>query len=138
MPAVATREPMLKLSYARSELADIDRMRQVHFAALDGMSQRDIANAVRLSQATVHRLIAKARMLGVHESIEEIVLLRFVGQIDSREMLRRLTSYEHWVPRVVDPVDGVLAEDSEAELDTLLEDGFLAEDEVDQIVAAHE
>ena len=85
-----------------------------------------------------HRLIAKARILGVHESIEEVALLRFVGQIDTPEMLRRLTSYEHWVPRVTDPIDGVLAEDSEAELDALLEGGFLTETEVDQILAAHE
>lgn len=135
--AVAAHEPQLKLSYARAQLAEIDRLRYVYLASLDGMAQRDIAAAVHLSQASVHRLITRARVLGVHESIEEIALLRFVGQIDATELLERLRSFDHWVPRVVDPIDGVLAEDSEADLDALLEDGFLSADEVDQVIAAH-
>ena len=135
--AIASHEPQLKLSYARTQLADLDRLRYVYLASLDGMAQRDIAAAVHLSQASVHRLIARARALGVHESIEEIALLRFVGQINTTELLERLRSFDHWVPRVVDPSDGVLAEDSEADLDALLEDGFLSADEVDQVITAH-
>ncbi len=102
------------------------------------MPQRDIAQAVHLSQASVHRVIARARALGMdHESIEEIVLQRFIGDLNSERMLEKLAQVEHWVPRIVDPVDGVLAEDTQAELERLHEDGFLSEGELDQALDAH-
>ena len=41
------------------------------------------------------------------------------------------------MPRIVDPVDGVLAEDTQAELERLHEDGFLSEGELDQALDAH-
>ncbi|WP_448072457.1 hypothetical protein [Georgenia yuyongxinii] len=132
-------EPGLKLSYARARLTEIDRMRQVYLASLDGMSQRDIAQVVHLSQASVHRVIVKARALGMeHESIEEVGLQRFVGQLTADQMLERLIGLDHWVPRVVDPVDGVLAQDSQEALEKLLEDGFISEDEVGQVLDAHD
>lgn len=136
--AAAGREPNLRLSYARAHLAELERMRQVYLASLEGMPQRDIAQAVHLSQASVHRVIVRARALGMeHESIEEIVLQRFIGDLNSERMLEKLAQFEHWVPRIVDPVDGVLAEDSQAELERLHEDGFLSEDELDQALDAH-
>ncbi len=133
--AVAAHEPSLRLSYVRARLAEIDRMRQVYLASLDGLPQRDIAAAVHLSQASVHRMIVRARALGIdRESVEEVVLQRFVGQISTAQMLERLASIESWVPRVVDPVDGVLPGDSWADLDELCEDGLISEDEVDQVL----
>ena len=103
------------------------------------MSQRDIAQVVHLSQASVHRVIVKARALGMeHESIEEVGLQRFVGQLTADQMLERLIGLDHWVPRVVDPVDGVLAQDSQEALEKLLEDGFISEDEVGQVLDAHD
>jgi hypothetical protein len=72
------------------------------------------------------------------ESVEEVVLQRFVGGISTAQMLERLASIESWVPRVVDPVDGVLPGDSRADLEVLCEDGLLSEDEVDQVLDAHE
>lgn len=136
--AAAARVPNLRLSYARAHLAELERMRQVYLASLEGMPQRDIAQAVHLSQASVHRVIARARAVGMdHESIEEIVLQRFVGDLNSELMLEKLAQFEHWVPRIVDPVDGVLAEDSQADLERLREDGFLSEDELDQALDAH-
>lgn len=136
--AAAGREPNLRLSYARAHLAELERMRQVYLASLEGMPQRDIAQAVHLSQASVHRVIVRARALGMeHESIEEIVLQRFIGDLSSEQMLEKLAQFGRWVPRIVDPVDGVLAEDSQAELERLHEDGFLSEDELDQALDAH-
>ena len=136
---VAAHEPSLRLAYARARLAEIDRMRQVYLASLDGVPQRDIAAAVHLSQASVHRAIVRARALGMErESVEEVVLQRFVGSISTSQMLERLASIKSWVPRVVHPVDGVLPGDSHADLDELCEDGLLSEDEVDQVLDAHE
>ncbi|WP_245993279.1 hypothetical protein [Xylanimonas allomyrinae] len=136
---VAAHEPSLRLSYARARLAEIDRMRQVYLASLDGVPQRDIAAAVHLSQASVHRLIVRARALGMpRESVEEVVLQRFVGGISTVQMLERLASIESWVPRVVDPVDGVLPGDSQADLEELCEDGLISEDEVNQVLDEHE
>lgn len=137
--SIVAREPRLRLSYARAQLAELERIRQVYLASLEGMPQREIARAVHLSQASVHRVIARARALGMeHESIEEIVLQRFVGQLSSEQMLEKLAGLGRWIPRVVDPVDGVLGEDSPAELERLLDDGFLSEDEVDRVLDAHE
>lgn len=136
---VAAHEPSLRLSYARARLAEIDRMRQVYLASLDGVAQRDVAAAVHLSQASVHRVIVRARALGMErESVEEVVLQRFVGVISTAQMLERLASIESWVPRVVDPIDGVLPGDSQSDLEELCEDGLLSEDEVDQVLDAHE
>jgi hypothetical protein len=137
IPSVSVDESALRASYARAQLADIERRRQVYLAALDGMPQREIARSAHLSQASVHRLIAKARLLGIEESLEEIVLSRFIGAIDDAEMMRQLATYPNWVPRVVDPVDGVLPEDSESELDTLVAEGFLTDDEADAVIGAH-
>lgn len=134
----AVAEPQLKFSYAKARIAEIERIRYVYLAAEAGMPQRDIARVVHLSQAGVHRMIARARVAGVAGSVEEIVLQRHIGQIDTVEMMRRLASFEQWVPRMVDPVDGVLPGGSEEELESLLDDGFLTEEELDQIVAAHE
>lgn len=50
----------VRLSYARAYLAELERMRQVYLASLDGMPQREIAQAVHLSQGSVHRVIARA------------------------------------------------------------------------------
>lgn len=137
--AVAAHEAGLKLSYARARLADVERMRQVYLASLDGVSQREIARAARLSQAGVHRMIIRAKALQItDESIEEIVLQRFVGLISSGLMMTKLQQYQSWRPRVVDPVDGVLGEDSQAELDELLEAGFLTEAEADLVLAVHD
>ncbi|MCA0252152.1 MAG: hypothetical protein KIT69_01970 [Propionibacteriaceae bacterium] len=137
--AAAVRGPDLKLSYARARLAEVERMRQVYLAALDGMPQREIANAAHLSQATVHRMILRAKALDLAQDlIEEIALQRFVGQISTEVMLERLRGYENWRPRVVDPVDGVIGEDSRGELEALLDDGLLAEAEVDLVLDAHE
>lgn len=139
MSIAAVREPDLKLSYARARLAEVERMRQVYLASLDGMLQRDIASAAHLSQATVHRMILRAKALDLaQELIEEIALQRFVGHISTEVMLERLRGYENWRPRVVDPVDGVIGEDSRAELEALLDDGLLAEEEVDLVLDAHE
>lgn len=135
----AVREPDLKLSYARARLAEVERMRQVYLASLDGMAQRDIAKAVHLSQASVHRMILRAKALDLaQETLEEIALHRLVGQISTNEMVERLRSYDRWVPRVIDPVDGVLGEDSQAELEELLDDGLLSEAEVDLVLDAHQ
>jgi len=114
-------------------------MRQVYLASLDGVPQRDIAAAAHLSQAGVHRIIAKARVLGIErESVEEIVLQRFAGQIASEQMIGKLVGSDAWVPRVVDPVDGVLPGDSQSELEDLLADGLISEDEVDRVLDARE
>lgn len=136
MSAVA--EPQLKFSYAKARIAELERIRYVYLAAETGMPQRDIARAMHMSQAGVHRMIAVARVTGVSESLEEFVLQRHIGQIDTVEMMDRLVSFERWVPRVVDQVDGVLPGGSEEELESLLDDGFLTEEELDRIVAAHE
>lgn len=137
--AVAAHEPGLRLSYARARLAELERMRHVYLASLDGLPQRDIAAAVHLSQSSVHRLITRARAMGIeHESVEEIVLQRFVGQTSTAQMLDRLTSHSSWVPRVIDPVDGVLPGDSRADLEELCEDGLISESEVDRVLDAHE
>lgn len=141
MPAAAStvHEPSLRLSYARARLAEIERMRQIYLASRDGVPQRDIAAAVHLSQASVHRVIAKANALGIgRESVEEIVLQRFIGQITSEEMVSKLVASGAWVPRVVDPVDGVLPGDSQAELEDMLADGLVTEDEVDRVLDARE
>ncbi|GAB2466485.1 DUF1974 domain-containing protein [Xylanimonas ulmi] len=53
-------------------------------------------------------------------------------------MLDRLALIESWVPCVVDPVDGVLPGDSQADLEELCEDGLISEDEVDQVLDARE
>lgn len=136
---VAAHEPSLRLSYARARLAEIDRTRQVYLASLDGVPQRNIAAAVHLSQASVYRMIVRARALGMErESVEEVVLQRFVGDISTAQMLERLASIESWVPRVVDPVDGVLPGDSQADLDEMCEDGLISEDEVDQVLGTRE
>ncbi|MCL2424580.1 MAG: hypothetical protein FWD11_11935 [Micrococcales bacterium] len=135
--SVAAHEPNLRLAYAQARLADAERMRQVYLAALDGVPQRDIARAIHLSQASVHRTVAKARVLGAeHESVEEIVLRRFTGQLTTQQMLTMLAGYERWVPRVVHPVDGVLPGDTQEQLEDLLDDGFLTEDELDQVLDA--
>ena len=127
----------LKLAYAKAYLAEIEQRRHVFLAAQAGMSQRDIARSAHMSQATVHRVIRQAKVLGVEESVDEIVLSRFVGDIDAAEMMRRLVVFPRWVARLVDPLDGVLPGDSEAELDALVADGFLSDDEADAVVAAH-
>jgi hypothetical protein len=120
-----------------TRLAEIERSRRVFWAAERGMPQRDIARLVHLSQASVHRMIVKARILGVEESVDEIVLKRFTGEICTDEMMRRLSVFPRWVERVVDPVDGLLPEDSESDLDELVADGFLSDAEADAIIAAH-
>lgn len=135
--AAAERGTELRLSYARARLAEIERMRQVYLASLAGMPQREIAQLVHLSQPSVHRLILRARALGAeHESLEEIVLRRFVEGGSSEEMVERLIGFEHWVPRVIDPVDGVLDGDSQQELEELLDDGFISEEEIDRVLDA--
>lgn len=129
----------LKLAYARARLAEIEQMRQVYLASLDGMPQREIARFVHLSQPSVHRLIVRARALSAEkESVEEIVLRRFVEDGSSDAMVEQLVASENWVPRVVDPVDGVLSEDSQQELESLCEDGFLSEEEIDRILDARD
>lgn len=60
-----------------------------------------------------------------------------IRDLGSEQMLEKLAQFEHWVPRIVAPVDGVLAEDSQAELERLHEDGFLSKDELDQALDAH-
>ncbi len=137
--ASAVHEPSLRLSYARARLAEIERTRQIYLASRDGVPQRDIAAAVHLSQASVHRVIARANAVAIErESVEEIVLQRFVGRITSEEMVSKLVGSEAWVPRVVDPVDGVLPGDSRAELEDMLADGLVTEDEVDRVLDARE
>lgn len=137
--AVVRHQPSLRLAYGRARLAEIERMRQVYLAARDGVPQRDIARAVHLSQASVHRMVAKGRVLGVEsESLEEIVLQRLVGDLSTEEMLARLAGFERWVPRVIDPVDGVLGEDSQSELEALWEDSLISEEELDHVLDTHE
>ena len=131
-------ESDLKMVYVRARLAEIERTRRVYLAAEGGMPQRDIARAVHMSQSAVHRLIARAKVLGVGESVEEIVLERHVGKCSTEEMLRRLREMKGWLPRIVDPVDGVLPGSSEEDVEVLLEGGFLTEAEVDLILDAHE
>ncbi|MDR0433173.1 MAG: hypothetical protein LBH48_07725 [Bifidobacteriaceae bacterium] len=135
---VEVRESDLALSYARSRLADLDRMRQVLQAAQAGMAQRDIARAAHLSQPTVHRMIGRARVLGLdNETVEEIVLRRFVGELTDSEMLHQLQAFSRWIPSITDPIDGRLPEDSEAELEALVTEGFLSDGELTRVVAAH-
>lgn len=139
LAVVSRHQPSLRQAYGRARLAEIERMRQVFLASRDGVPQRDIARAVHLSQASVHRIVAKANALGVeHESLEEIVLRRLVGDLTSDAMLERLVTFERWVPRVVDPVDGVLAEDSRSELEALWEDSLISDEELDRVLDAHE
>lgn len=134
----AVRESDLKMAYVQARLAEIERTRRIYLAAEGGMPQRDIARAVHLSQASVHRLVARAKVLGAGESVEEIVLQRYAGRIPTDEMFRNLGGAGVWVPRVVDPVDGVLPGSSEEDIEALLDGGFLTEAEVDQILDAHE
>jgi predicted DNA-binding protein (UPF0251 family) len=136
--ARAVEQSSLKLAYARFHLAETGRRRHVFLAAQAGMTQREIAKAVHMSQATVHRVIRQAKVLSVEESIEEIALSRFVGEIDTEEMMSQLGSFPQWVARVVDPLDGILPGDSESEVDALVADGFLSNDEANAIVAAHD
>jgi len=135
--AHASDESSLKLSYADTVLAEITRKRQVWLAAQAGMPQRDIARGAHMSQSTVHRVLKQAQITGTDESIEEIVLSRFVGVIDTPTMMERLAGYRRWVPRVIDPVDGILPGDSQAEVEALVDDGFLSDDEADAILDAH-
>lgn len=128
----------LRFAYALSRLADIERTRRIYLAAESGMPQREIAQAVHMSQASVHRVIARARVLGVEPSVEEIVLERYVGQLSTEEMFERLAGLGAWVPREVDPIDGVLPGSSEEDVESLLVDGFLSEAETDRILDAHE
>ena len=132
------RESDLKMAYVKARLAEIERTRRVYLAAEGGMPQRDIARAVHLSQASVHRMVAKAKVLGVGESVEEIVLQRYAGSISTDEMFRRLRATDAWLSRTVDLVDGVLPGSSEEDIDVLLDGGLLTEAEVDQILDAHE
>jgi DNA-binding Lrp family transcriptional regulator len=131
-------ESDLKMAYVRARLAEIERTRRVYLAAEGGMPQRDIARAVHMSQSAVHRLIARAKVVGVDESVEEIVLERYAGKASTDQMFRRLREMRAWVPRVVDPVDGVLPGSSEEDVESLLEGGFLAEAEADLILDMHE
>lgn len=131
-------ESDLKMAYVLARLAEIERTRRVYLAAEGGMAQRDIARAVHMSQSAVHRLIARAKVVGVGESVEEIVLERYAGKISTDRMFPRLRGIEAWVPRVVDPVDGVLPGSSEEDVEALLEGGFLTEAEADVILDAHE
>ena len=131
-------ESDLRMAYVRARLAEIERTRRVYLAAEGGMPQRDIARAVHMSQSGVHRLIARAKVVGVGESVEEIVLERYVGKISTDQMFRHLRAVETWVPRIVDSVDGVLPGSSEEDVEALLEGGFLTEAEVDRILDAHE
>jgi DNA-binding Lrp family transcriptional regulator len=101
------------------------------------MTQRDIARSVHLSQPTVHRLIRQAEVLGVEESIAEIVLSRFVGEIDTGAMMRRLLGSPRWVPRGYERWVGEVPEDSEEELNFLVMDGFMSDEEADAILDAH-
>ncbi|MDR1078629.1 MAG: helix-turn-helix domain-containing protein [Propionibacteriaceae bacterium] len=135
--ALIAEESSLKLSYAKAHLAEIEQRRQVYLAAQAGMTQRDIARSAHISQPTVHRMIRQARTLGVEESIEEIVLARFVGGIDTDDMMRRLLTYPNWIPRIIDPADGLLPEDSQSEVDFLVVDGFMSDDEADAVIDAH-
>ncbi len=134
----AVRESDLKLAYVQARLAEIERTRRIYLAAEGGMPQRDIARAVHLSQASVHRLVARAKVLGVGETVEEIVLQRYAGRIATDEMFQLLGMPGVWLPRVVDPVDGVLPGSSEEDVEALLDGGFLAEAEADRILDAHE
>ena len=134
----AVGESDLKMAYVQARLAEIERTRRIYLAAEGGMPQRDIARAVHLSQASVHRLVARAKLLGVGESVEEIVLERYAGKTSTEEMLQRLRVVENWVPRTVDPVDGVLPGSSEEDVEALLDGGFLTESEADQILDARE
>jgi len=131
-------ESDLKMAYVLARLAEIERTRRVYLAAEGGMAQRDIARAVHMSQSAVHRLIARAKVLGVGESVEEVVLERYAGKISTDQMFPRLRGIEAWVRRVVDPVDGVLPGSSEEDVEALLEGGFLTEAEADAILDAHE
>ncbi|WP_454859979.1 sigma factor-like helix-turn-helix DNA-binding protein [Promicromonospora soli] len=126
------------MAYVRARLAEIERTRRVYLAAAGGMPQRDIARAVHMSQSAVHRLIARAKVVGVGESVEEIVLERYVGKTSTDQMFRRLREMGAWVPRTVDPVDGVLPGSSEEDVEALLEGGFLTEAEADLILDMHE
>ncbi|WP_020017141.1 winged helix-turn-helix domain-containing protein [Promicromonospora sukumoe] len=134
----AVRESDLRMAYVEARLAEIERTRRIYLAAEGGMPQRDIARAVHLSQASVHRLVARAKVLGVGGSVEEVVLQRYAGRISTDEMFRALGAAVVWRPRVVDPVDGVLPGSSEEDVEALLDGGFLTEAEVDQILDAHE
>ncbi|MGW2093024.1 winged helix-turn-helix transcriptional regulator [Promicromonospora sukumoe] len=134
----AVGESDLKMAYVQARLAEIERTRRICLAAEGGMPQRDIARAVHLSQASVHRLVARAKLLGVGESVEEIVLERYAGRISTEQMLQQLRRVESWVPRTVDPVDGVLPGSSEEDIEALLDGGFLTGSEVDQILDARE
>ena len=134
----AVGESDLKMAYVQARLAEIERTRRIYLAAEGGMPQRDIARAVHLSQASVHRLVARSRLLGVGESVEEIVLERYAGRISTEQMLQQLRRVESWVPRTVDPVDGVLPGSSEEDIEALLDGGFLTGSEADQILDARE
>lgn len=136
--AIAVSESELRSAYAHARLAEIERTRRIYRAAEAGMPQREIAQAVHMSQASVHRVIARARAMGVAPSVEEVVLQRHVGLLGSEEMFERLAALESWVPRVVDPVDGVLPGSSEEDVEALLADGFLNEAEADRILDTHE
>ncbi|WP_253868462.1 hypothetical protein [Promicromonospora umidemergens] len=69
--------------------------------------------------------------------MEEIVLQRHVGLLIATEMFELLAALESWVPRVVDPVDGVLPGSSEEDVEALLADGFISEAEADRILDFH-
>lgn len=133
----AIGESDLKMAYVLARLAEIERTRRVYLAAEGGMAQRDIARAVHMSQSAVHRLIVRAKAVGVGESVEEVVLERYADKISTDQMLSRLCEAESWVSRVVDSVDGVLPGSSEEDIEVLLEGGFLTEAEADTILDAH-
>lgn len=136
MSASVVDELSLEHAHARMRLAEINQMRQAVLAAQRGVTQREIARRLQVSQPTVHRLLGRAARLGIEPSIEEIVLRRFLGEISSTDMLRALSIDVKWVPRVVDPIDGVLPGGSAEDLEDLVDQGYLSEAEVDHVLQA--
>lgn len=81
---------------ARTRLNRIEEIWDAYELHLAGYSQREIAQTLITTQPRVHRMLKAAQIRdGEFWTPEYVILLKFVGEIDSEEMVTELMDREY-------------------------------------------
>jgi hypothetical protein len=118
------------------ELAELQIRRGIHQLADLGVSQRDIARLVGLSQPEVSRRLKRHALVPGSVSPREVILRRAAGLIDSQQMIETLKTMPLTakVPGRSGAYDGAaMATGTAKQLMAALQDGLLTEGEYEAV-----
>ncbi|MGG7507457.1 hypothetical protein [Plantibacter sp. YIM 135249] len=118
------------------QLADLDVRRSIFALADRGMSQREIAKLVELSQPEVHRRLKRRELTEAEPSPREIILRRATGILSTEAMMEALThmALTSQPPKPEARFDGSATSTGTAkELASSFQEGLLSKDEYEAL-----